>query len=75
MLKIKDNVDLEELKKFGWHLRRNCITGKFGSYTKGATEVDFQDRIIRPYYAGFSSYDYEYVYDLIKAGFVEKVEE
>ncbi len=75
MLKIKDNVDLKELEKFGWHLRRNCITGKFGSYTKGATEVDLQDRIISPYYAGFSSYDYEYVYDLIKANLVEKVED
>lgn len=75
MLKIRDNVDLKQLERFGWHLRRNCITGKFGSYTKGATEVDLHDRIIRPYYAGFSSYDYEYVYDLIIAGFVEKVEE
>ena len=22
MLKIKDNVDLKELEKFGWHLRK-----------------------------------------------------
>ena len=75
MLKIKDNVDLKELEKYDWHLRKNCITNEWGSYTKGATEIDFVDRIIRPYYAGFSSYDYEYVYDLIKADLVEKVEE
>lgn len=75
MLKIKDNVDLKELEKYDWHLRKNCITGEFGSYTKGATEISLYDRIIQPYYAGFSSYDYEYVYDLIKADLVEKVGE
>ena len=75
MLKIKDNVDLKELEKYGWHLRKNCITGEYGSYTKGATEIDIIDRIIQPYYAGFSSYDYEYVYDLIKDNLVEKVKE
>lgn len=75
MLKIKDNVDLKELEKFGWHLRKNCITEKNGSYTKGATEIDLDDRIIQPYYAGFSSYDYEYVYDLIKADLVEKIDD
>lgn len=75
MLKIKDDVDLKELEKFDWNFRKNCITGEFGSYTKGATEISLYDRIIQPYYAGFSSYDYEYVYDLIKADLVEKVGE
>lgn len=75
MLKIKDNVDLKKLEKYDWHLRKNCITGEFGSYTKGATEISLDDRIIQPYYAGFSSYDYEYVYDLIKNDLVEKVGE
>ena len=75
MLKIKDNVDLKELEKYDWHLRKNCITGEYGSYTKGATEISLDDRIIQPYYAGFSGYDYEYVYDLIKADLVEKVGE
>lgn len=75
MLKIKNDVDLKELEKYDWHLRKNCITGEFGSYTKGATEISLDDRIIQPYYAGFSSYDYEYVYDLIKADLVEKVGE
>ena len=75
MLKIKDNVDMKELEKFGWHLRKNCITEEYGSYTKGATEISLDDRIIQPYYAGFSSYDYGYVYDLIKADLVEKIDD
>ena len=75
MLKIKDNVDLKKLEKYGWHLKKNIITGKFDSYTKGATEICLDDKIIQPYCAGFSSYDYEYVYDLIKADLVEKVED
>lgn len=75
MLKIKDNVDLKELEKFGWHLRKNCITEEYGAYTKGATEISLDDRIIQPYYAGFSCDDYGYVYDLIKANLVEKIDD
>ena len=34
MLKIKDNVDLKELEKFGFEPRYNEITGKIARYIK-----------------------------------------
>ena len=82
MLKIKDNVDLKELEKYGF------IKGTFG-YIKVLNEEDysievsiekeFGEAII---YIKNDYYDCDYkcnvpevIYDLIKDGLVEKVEE
>lgn len=74
MLKIKDNVDLKELEKYGFEYEEGIIIKEHGSYCKYATSIDKIDRTIRPYYAGFSYYDYEIIYDLIKADLVEKID-
>ena len=74
MLKIKDNVDLKELEKYGFEYEEGIIIKEDGSYCKYATAINKNDRIIRPYYAGFSYYDYEVIYDLIKADLVEKID-
>ena len=74
MLKIKDNVDLKKLEKYGFEYEKGIIIKEHGSYRKHATEIDEINRTIRPYYAGFSYYDYEIIYDLIKADLIEKVE-
>ena len=75
MLKIKDNVDLKELEKYGFEYEQGIIIKEHGSYYKYATSIDKINRTITPYCAGFSYYDYEIIYDLIKDGLVEKVEE
>ena len=74
MLKIRDDIDLKELEKYGFEYKKGIIIKEHGSYRKHATEIDEIDRTIRPYYAGFSYYDYEIIYDLIKDGLVEKVD-
>ena len=74
MLKIKSDIDLKELEKYGFEYEKGIIIKEHGSYRKYATEIDKIDRTIRPYYAGFSYYDYEIIYDLIKADLVEKVD-
>jgi hypothetical protein len=74
MLKIKDNVDLKELEKFG------MIQNKFNEY------YDFPDKCgILDFYINESRYllddygdkvvskDLDTLYDLIKADLVEKV--
>lgn len=79
MLKIKDNVDLKELEKFGF-------SNDFGEeYSKWEAsngfdigyEIDIYNRIIR---ISFSTFDTlididNTLYDLIKADLVEKVDE
>ena len=68
MLKIKDNVDLIELKKFGFT--------KYpydDYYRNGKIRVNSR-RNIRIIAKG-SPYDIEVIYDLIKADMVEKVVE
>ena len=93
MLKIKDNVDLKELEKFGFKPKYNEDTGKIYVYEKkiekyecglviSVIETKSLIRIfkfskkgknewrINPYKTYF---DIDTLYDLIKAGFVEKV--
>lgn len=75
MLKIKDNVDLKELEKFGFDLKMNleddndqiyCFDSKlmFGKINK---------EIIIPMFSEETALDT--LYDLIKADLVEKVED
>jgi hypothetical protein len=87
MLKIKDNVDLKELEKFGFKLLPKCFEpaeALFEDTYKANIKIRITtDRIIYPvddediYNLGnenaFKMYDT--LYDLIKADLVEKVED
>ena len=78
MLKIKENIDLKELEKFGFE---HC--GDFYKYDLGSiytrTIIIYEPtRIIETDFS-IGSYELEkyndIIYDLIKADMVEKVEE
>lgn len=62
MLKIKNNVDLKELEKFGFHK-------EFDYYEGYEIIVDCCSRQIEIYEGGE-----EKLFDLIQAGLVEKVD-
>lgn len=79
MLKIKDNLDLKELEKFGFEQDFNPLD------IRNATIYIDSDKIIhivsidnlwydKDYYYNWNS-DTDIIYDLIKADMVEKVEE
>lgn len=81
-LRIKSNIDLKELKKFGFIKVKKGKTGFTDIvnywYSKEGSEYDcitiFKDRTV---YIGLDttgdSYIYDKLYDLIKADLVEKV--
>lgn len=76
MLKIKDNVDLKELEKFGFKYFNN---GSYKIYEidnwNSWIGVELKDRIIQ---IGVEDYKYieeNVLFDLIKADLVEKVED
>lgn len=82
MLKIKDDVDLEKLKDFGFIVYQclddaeyyYCICNLF----IGKDRIIKQDDICNPCVSKeyeLSEYEVEILYDLITAGLVEKVEE
>ena len=76
MLKIKNNVDLKELEKFGFELKEDeweYNTCKQEDGFSGFT-VDIDDRLINNY-SSVSRKNLDVIYDLIEAGLVEKVEE
>ena len=91
MLKIKDNVDLKELEKFGFRHHKNddtaVITSKWGRiYIVGDGYNDdgcfnfhpyltiLKNRYIRTYsHWNFEKEINDTLFDLIQAGFVEKV--
>ena len=82
MLKIKDNVDLKELKKYGFIKVKKGTTGFTDIvdywYSKDNSEYEcitiFKDRTV---YLGVDvtgdSYVYDTLFDLIKADLVEKI--
>lgn len=75
MLKIKDNVDLKELEKFGFEYFEN---GNYKAYQKGELFrqfmcVELDRRKLDIYTADDMGIDEDTLYDLIKAGLVEKV--
>lgn len=80
MLKIKDNIDLKELEKFGFKgIGCNYICNLIGSYPDDFIEIQInkQDReLILCINTDYSIVDTELavLYDLIQAGLVEKVE-
>lgn len=82
MLKIRDNVDLDELEKFGFEYDEDINQYFYYGFTRADCNseirmyVDKKDRIIT---TGFDVYVHEgkihdKIYDLIQAGLVEKVE-
>ena len=78
MLKIKDNVDLKELEKFGITPRYDELTGKIKKYKKQHDiEIHYcdNDHNHNPYWYIQAYCDLNILYDLIKADLVEKVED
>lgn len=80
MLKIKDNVDLKELEKYGFELVKGY---NFDFYRKKSTEnieltyfidMDFKNISVETYDGDEVELD-NTIYDLIKDGLVEKVDE
>ena len=81
MLKIKDNVDLKQLEKFGFK-KYNCFGEHYAIQSKEyctLVSINLENRII-----AFRTTDYrlnemveisKILYDLIQAGLVEKIEE
>lgn len=71
MLKIKDNVDLKELEKYGFKKKNYynaiCIVREDRQHD---IFFDLKTRKLL-----FVNYGYDVLYDLIKDGLVEKVEE
>lgn len=83
MLKIKDNVDLKELEKFGFYDSLGIYQKNLETHFKGGFSFnDFmitvikESRIIR-YHANkeIETYNLDTLYDLIKVDLVEKVED
>lgn len=90
MLKIKDNVDLKELERFGFELQedwwtrpkeitKNNITGYEIYYKHVAPytsiEIELETRIITQNYEDvFVKVSEDYIHDLIKADLVEEME-
>ena len=77
MLKIKDNVDLKELEKYGFEYEEDYAEENLEDLTKfyynGGLYIFTDSR-------NFDDYDYgirdiDKIYDLIKDGLVEKVKE
>jgi hypothetical protein len=74
MLKIKDNVDLKELERFGFNQSNYMFDGAYFKYrnTSGYEMLVFKNRQI---YVNNSLGGEETLFDLIQAGLVEKVGE
>ena len=79
MLKIKDNVDLKELEKYGFELVKGY---NYDFYMKKSTEnieltyfvdIDFKNISVETYDGDEIELD-NTLYDLIKDGLVEKVD-
>lgn len=85
MLKIKNNVDLKQLEKFGLKkaIEKSLLNTEIKGYKclleEGAVFIDNRSRNIDLLCNYFGDVNYEdfadVLFDLIQAGFVEKVEE
>jgi hypothetical protein len=78
MLKIKDNVDLKELEKYGFKWCREekyyfyDETGNLGGYDE--IFINKEDRFIQLGYEPCPYFIEDCLYDLIKDGLVEKID-
>ena len=80
MLKIKDNVDLKELEKFGFVLIEDKTLYEYGNVDECITIFFFPNQKIKTLYCDMTEDSIkdtdshlEVLYDLIKAGLVEKI--
>ena len=74
MLKIKDNVDLKELEKFGFDIEQTKDEfDQIWGFDKGLLFYKYSKIIILPWNNQTTALDT--LYDLIKADLVEKVDE
>ena len=76
MLKIKDNVDLKELEKFGFELCEYVLFYEYHSKSdyKDSIMINMKNKRLL-FYQNFNGKSYDTLYDLIKAGLVEKVKD
>lgn len=77
MLKIKDNVDLKELEKFGfvkYHYRENHDYYMYPEIDNYAIYIFVESREIMISDKNFFDYHLNILYELIKADLVEVVE-
>lgn len=73
MLKIKDNIDLKELEKYGFKYDKNMNEYEIGYIFNGYISIEKNDRLIKPIYDENMWINIEdLLYDLIKADLVEK---
>ena len=76
MLKIKDNVDLKELEKYGLKPKYDEDTGEIKGFIKNCHNNFVISDEFYFYNDYFSRYfDEDLLYDLIKDGLVEKVDD
>ena len=78
MLKIKDNVDLKELEKFGFKEYNDCYSRLYKTDTStiiNKTTREIRDIDIDSFLTIVDLGESKRVNDLIKADLVEKVEE
>ena len=86
MLKIKDNVDLKELEKFGFYksleIYQKDLEEEWNmeipmSKIISSLYIKTEDRVIRlaNHFRPIENTKLDTLYDLIQAGYVEKVEE
>ena len=80
MLKIKDNVDLKELEKYGFVEYKDVYSRSYNS-NQITTDISKETRNVEDIDTDWGFFDMKYlgeskrVNDLIKDGLVEKVEE
>ena len=73
MLKIKDDVDLKELEKFGFKFKYDEDSYVYYNFDKYKTiDISFDDYILRFAYCDYDD-TADVVYDITQAGLVEKV--
>ena len=75
MLKIKDNVDLKELEKYGFHKGYKFYEPPIFMYIDTDKNLFFTDG--HPWWnmEYYYNYDSDVIVDMIKDGLVEKVED
>ena len=77
MLKIKDNVDLKELEKYGFKNKCGaCWKPKKGTWEVMEIKIDLKTKIITmPGLSDMFHTREDTLYDLIKADLVEKIDD
>ena len=76
MLKIRDDVDLKELEKFGFKADKYDLFYEYHSKSncKDIIMINMRNKKFG-FYPSYNGKSYDVLYDLIQAGLVEKVED